>query len=155
MLVPSPRRPSERSEDLRDSKQIRLYFDDGEELSESSSLAKYVRREGEKLERVSVKGSLAKNVKAWQKITDDQFLLSVIAQGYVPPFCSKVPPFFARNNDNAKKELPFVLQAVSELLLNGFAKLKKRACLVTNPMSVSVQSNGKRRLIADLRHLNK
>ncbi len=45
------------------------------------------------------------------------------------------------------------MKVVSELFLNGFAKLTNPP-FVVNPFSVSVQSCGKKRLIADLRHLN-
>ncbi len=46
-------------------------------------------------------------------------------------------------------------QAVAELLVNGFAKLTKKRPTVCSPFSVSIQANGKKRLIADLRHLNR
>ncbi len=48
----------------------------------------------------------------------------------------------------------FVLKSISELLVNGFAVLSEEKLLVVNPISVSVQANGKKCLIADLRHLN-
>ncbi len=41
-----------------------------------------------------------------------------------------------------------------EMLHNGFAKLCRKPPRVVNPFLESVQSNGKKRLIADLRHLN-
>ncbi len=41
-----------------------------------------------------------------------------------------------------------------ELLHNGFAKLSRTPPKVVNPFTVSVQLNGKKWLIADLRHLN-
>ncbi len=41
-----------------------------------------------------------------------------------------------------------------ELLHNGFAKHSRTPPRVVNPFTVSVQSNGNKRLIVDLRHLN-
>ncbi len=54
----------------------------------------------------------------------------------------------------ARDEPDFVLKSVMELCHNGFAKLSRNKPMVVNPFSVSTQSNGKLRLIADLRHLN-
>ncbi len=41
-----------------------------------------------------------------------------------------------------------------EMLDNSFAKLCREPPKVVNPVLVSVQANGEKQLIADLRHLN-
>ncbi len=101
-----------------------------------------------------MKGSLKRNVAGWEKLTNDSFILSVVKDGYAPPFKRDPPAFFKKNNVNALREPVFLVKAVAELLVNGFARLTKTPPKVVNPFSVSVQSNGKKRLIADLHHLN-
>lgn len=45
--------------------------------------------------------------------------------------------------------------SIIELLENGLISEQNTEFLVTNPLSVSVNSSGKRRLILDLREVNK
>ena len=49
----------------------------------------------------------------------------------------------------------FVLEAIQELLLSGSVVQVSSPSHVVNPLSVSIQSCGKKRLILDLRHVNK
>ena len=49
----------------------------------------------------------------------------------------------------------FVEEAIEKLLLNNRVVEKFTPPYVTNPLSVSVEANGKKRLILDLRHVNK
>ena len=44
---------------------------------------------------------------------------------------------------------------MEELLLTNRVVEKQNPLYVVNPLSVSVQTNGKKRLILDLRHVNK
>ncbi len=67
-----------------------------------------------------------------------------------PPFKRDPPTFFKKNNLNATNEPVFLVKAVAELVVNGFARLTKTRPKVVNPVSVSVQSNSKKCLIADL-----
>ncbi len=64
-----------------------------------------------------------------------------------------LPTFFKKNNLNATNEPIFLVKTVAELVVNGFTRLTKTRLKVVNPVSVSVQSNSKKHLIADLRHL--
>ena len=52
------------------------------------------------------------------------------------------------------KESSFVNRAISELLKNSCIELCANAPDIVNPLSVSIQSSGKERLILDLRHVN-
>ncbi len=49
----------------------------------------------------------------------------------------------------------FVFKSIAEGLKNGCMRLVSEKPSVVNPLSVAVQSNGKKRLICDLRHVNK
>ncbi len=55
----------------------------------------------------------------------------------------------------AKENYELMLQSIAELLVNDFVELMHYKPRVVNPFSVSIQGNGKKRLIANLRHLNK
>ena len=59
------------------------------------------------------------------------------------------------NNVSALSHSNFVNSAISELLVTGCITLCKRQPYIVNPLSVSVQHSGKRRLILDLRNVNK
>ena len=53
------------------------------------------------------------------------------------------------------KEDEFVRQAISDLVDRGLVEVCNQAPTVVNPLSVSTQANGKKRLILDLRLVNK
>ena len=62
---------------------------------------------------------------------------------------------FFDNNHSAFMHTDFVLEAIQELLLSGSVVQVSSPPHVVNPLSVSIQSCGKKRLILDLRHVNK
>ena len=103
---------------------------------------------------VSVKGKLSKLIAFWHSIGAPDFILSVIRDGYKIPFISTPPPHHSKNNSFALKELGFVTEAISELLSDNRAEEIFSPPDIINPLSVSVQANGKKRLILDLRHIN-
>ncbi len=131
-----------------------LQYSDSTAVSSRDSIIQYIEAHGDELERANVKGSLARHADLWKTLTSDQLILGIIENGYQPPFLSTPPRFCKKHNTTATKNSDFVTHSVVELILNGFAKLTKKPCKVTNPFTVSIQSNGKKRLIADLRHLN-
>ncbi len=131
-----------------------MQYSDGTAVPARDNIAQYVEAHGDELERVNVKGSLARHADFWKTLTSDQLILGIIENGYQPPFLSTPPKFRKKNNATAIKNSQFVTHSVLELIINGFANLTKKPCKVTNPFTVSTQSNGKKRLIADLRHLN-
>ena len=102
----------------------------------------------------SVRGRLAKCISEWEGINAPGFILEVIREGYKIPFVSLPPPKHGVNNLSAIKEAVFVCEAILDLLkINGIEELSEVPNIV-NPLSVSVQSSGKKRLILDLRHVN-
>ena len=70
------------------------------------------------------------------------------------PFVSGPPGVFLRNNRSAISYSEFVESAILELLKNGCIAKVSSPPVVVNPLSVSIQSNGKKRLILDCRHIN-
>ncbi len=130
------------------------FFDDGSALARADTLFEWCVQNGSDVARSSVKGSLAAHSGAWRQVTSDPEILKVVTSGYAPPFEEVPSAFQAKNNTTATAHAKFVIGAIAEMLFNGFAKLTKTKPLVVNPFTVSIQSNGKKRLIADLRHLN-
>lgn len=102
----------------------------------------------------SVRGNLAKCYQEWEKIGASGFILSVIRNGYKIPFIDFPTPKVCRNNGSALKEKEFVSEAISDLLGNRCVEVLDYPPAIVNPLSVSVQSSGKKRLILDLRHVN-
>ena len=102
----------------------------------------------------SVRGRLSKCISGLERINAPGFILEVIREGYKIPFVSLPPPKHGVNNLSAIKEAVFVCEAILDLLkINGIEELSEVQNIV-NPLSVSVQSSGKKRLILDLRHVN-
>jgi len=106
-------------------------------------------------EHVSVKGRLKKQIDYWKNIGASDFVVSVIEKGYVIPFIETPKPSFKRNNRSAENNLDFVLEAVKELVDSGRVVKTPFKPIVVNPLSVSENKSGKKRLILDLRITNK
>ena len=62
---------------------------------------------------------------------------------------------FRNNNKSAFDNSDFVTKAVLDLLKNGCIEKFKIKPTVVNPLTVSIQMLGKKRLILDLREVNK
>jgi len=84
--------------------------------------------------------------------------LEIIREGYKILFVSFPPPKHSNNNFSAIKEKDFVSEAILDLLkMNCIDELEEAPPSpldIVNPLSVSTQSPGKKRLILDLRHVN-
>ena len=103
---------------------------------------------------VKVKGNLKLNVAFWEHIGASRFIRDTILDGYKIPFIHTPPSAHFCNNRSAIQYSDFVGQAISDLLATGSVVECESAPTVVKPLSVSVQSNGKKRLILDLRHPN-
>ena len=104
----------------------------------------------------SVKGRLKDHFNFWpHDLGASDFILQIISNGYAIPFVT-IPPYkaFFRNNNSAVKEAGFVSEAHQELVHSGCVVEVSTSPHVVNPLSVSIQSTGKKRLILDLRHAN-
>ena len=81
--------------------------------------------------------------------------MSLLKHRYFIPFKTTPPSIRLGNNRSAKNHPGFVSEAVSDLLELGLITEMFSAPTVVNPVTVSFNSEGKGRLILDLRHVNK
>ena len=101
-----------------------------------------------------VKGRLRRALHEWKLIDAPKFIIEVIEFGSKLPFIHIPPPNVLKNNRSALMEVSFVEEAIQDLLkLNCLAELSVPPEIV-NPLSVSIQKSGKKRLILDLRYIN-
>ena len=138
----------EPSQSLQDRDKSSNYF------PEHSNLDSYEYEQGVSSNFV-VPGSLKNHIQFWRSIGTSQFILDVIDEGYRIPFYSTPPPSFWQNNKSALAHPSFVDEAISELLLSNRVFETDVIPRNVNPLSVSIQSSGKKRLILDLRFINK
>ena len=103
----------------------------------------------------NVKGNLRRDVELWKCIGTPSFILNVIERGYFLPFVSFPEPVVLKNNRSSLSHAEFVEEAIQELDESGRFVETKVPPRVVNPLSVSVQANGKKRLVLDLRYVNK
>ena len=103
----------------------------------------------------NVKGNLRRKLEFWKRIGTSKFILNVIERGYMLPFLSLPKPAVFRNNRSSLAHAKFVEDAIRELVESGRVIEVVVPPLVVNPLSVSVQATGKKRLILDLRYVNK
>lgn len=104
--------------------------------------------------QVSVKGKLLKSIGHWRLLGAPDFILSIIRCGYKIRFISMLPSQHYKNNRSAANECEFVGEAILKLLRDNRIKEVFSPPDIINPLSVSVQSSCKKRLILDLRHIN-
>ena len=104
--------------------------------------------------QVIVKGRLRTNISIWQSIGASKFILNTLSFGYKIPFSREPTSVFLTNNRSAFDDSDFVESAILELLSVGSIVSCTSPPDLVNPLSVSVQSSGKKRLILDLRHVN-
>ena len=97
---------------------------------------------------------MRKSIHIWREIDAPRFIVDTIEFGYKLSLLQIPPPFVPTNNNSALQE--------SELVESAISKLPSLECItevfappaVINPLSVSIQKSGKKRLILDLRHVN-
>ena len=85
----------------------------------------------------------------------NDFILWVIDKEYAIPYITFPQNAFFDNNNSALMQADFLLEAIQELILSGSVVQVSSPPHVVNPLSVSIQSCGKKRLILDLSHVNK
>ena len=105
-------------------------------------------------EIVSVKGNLRKSLSFWKSFCSDAFILDIVEFGYKLPFTEIPPSSVSSNNRSAIDHSDFVQESISQLLESGCVRLMSTRPYIVNPLSVSVQNSGKKRLILDLRKVN-
>lgn len=105
---------------------------------------------------VNVKGRLKDHIQFWRNIQAPDYIIDIIDSGYKIPFQTTPYMSFSKNNASTLKHSEFVCESIEELLASGriTQQPSKDTLKVVNPLSVSVQSTGKMRLILDLRFVN-
>ena len=104
---------------------------------------------------VNVRRNLRRNFDFWKRIGTPSFIRNVIERGYLLPFVSFSEPVVFKNNRSSLSHAEFVEEAIRDLIESGRVVQTKVPSRVVNPLSDSVQANGKKRLILDLRYVNK
>ncbi len=89
----------------------------------------------------------------WYEIEAPFFVTNVFEKGYFLPFFNFPPPLFCKNNASALAHREFVEREIFELYLKNCIR-EVESSFICNPLSVSIQANGKKRLILDLRKVN-
>ena len=118
---------------------------DFDHISLDSNFAEYF----EGSSQVIVKGRLQANISFWQSIGTSKFILDTLSFGYKIPFSQEPSSVFLNNNRSALGDSDFVESAIQELLRVGSIVSCTCPPDVVNPLSVSVQSSGKKRLVLE------
>ena len=103
----------------------------------------------------SVKGRLSKSRTFWKEtLKASQFIQNIVEEGYrIPLYIIPEPKCFC-NNKSALKEEQFVTDSIKDLLNHNLIVESNTIPHVVSPLSVSINSSGKKRLILDLRYVN-
>lgn len=105
--------------------------------------------------KCNVKGRLRAHVGFWEDIQAPAFIIDCIKEGYRIPFYVTPAGALFKNNHSALQHAEFVYEAILELVsTNRVVEVAKSHLKIINPLSVSVQNCGKKRLILDLRYVN-
>ena len=105
---------------------------------------------------VSVQGRLKERVSFWKEVLKaPETVLRTIESGYVLPLKCNPTPLLRYNQQSALANADFVQQSISELLANRCIRQIPNVPYICSPLSVVESSNGKKRLVVNLRHLNK
>ena len=92
---------------------------------------------------IIVKNRLRNHIAFWKDIGATQFILDIILYGFKMPFYQLPPSSFLKNNMSALRER--VQEAILNLLDRGLIQKCDYVPKVVNPLTVSFQSNGKKR----------
>lgn len=101
-----------------------------------------------------LKGRLRSCLSYWHTIGANSFVIDIIKFGYRIPFISTPCQARFSNNQSALNNASFVESAIAELVHTHAVVELPFIPHVVNPLSVSIQSSGKKRLILDLSHVN-
>ena len=104
----------------------------------------------------SVRGRLKGCLAFWKEELDaPPWILDTIENGYVLPFYNEPEPYTRPNQKSALVERDFVNGAVADLLAGGYIEVAREVPHVCSPLSVITNQSGKKRLVVNLRHVNR
>ena len=122
-------------------------------LSEDYNIQEFELEKGNNY--LSIKGRLKKNLIFWQEtLSASSAILEIIDNGYKIPFFKTTKRASFRNNESALKNKDFVQEPIFELLKCGSIIVAENLSEVINPLSVSINSSSKKRVILNLRYVN-
>ena len=101
---------------------------------------------------ISVKDKLKDKYEFWQNsIKANEIILQIVEEGYMLLFTETSSEAKVSNNKSALTNFAFVQEAIEDMLLSRTIKQVKAPLKTMKPLSVSVNSKGKKRLILHLR----
>ena len=104
----------------------------------------------------SVQGRLKQHSVFWENtLAASKFILDIIRTGYKLPFIKFPIPYFQENHRMSLANETFVKDAIQELSGNNCVRLVEQCPTVCSPLQVVSNARGKRRLVIDLRYVNK
>lgn len=103
-----------------------------------------------------VKGRLHNEIKYWEEVLKATSpVISILQQGYILPFLSVPDSKLFNNQRSALENAVFVSQSIVELLGHGCIKELVFPPNVCSPLVVVVSRAGKKRLVINLRYVNR
>ena len=98
----------------------------------------------------SVKSRLRDHIEFWKSnLFANEFILNTLQYGYIIPFKNVPPGAYLKNNRSSLVHSEFVKSAILELL-QAKCVTEVEMPYIVNPLTVSVNSSGKKRLVLDL-----
>ena len=105
---------------------------------------------------VVVKGRLKEHVSFWKDtIRAPATIIDTIKSGYVLPLKSEPTTYVCKNHQTANRNCSFVGSSISELCAMRCVVKVSDMPHICSPLSVVESSSGKKRLVLNLRHLNR
>ena len=105
---------------------------------------------------MDVQGSLREKLSFWEHVLKAPSpIIECIRDGYKLPLLSTPAPFSGSNQSSALESAEFVTSALSELLVNRCIRKVNDKPRICSPLSVVRNSEGKERLVLNLRYLNR
>ena len=103
----------------------------------------------------NVKGSIKSKSEYWIEIGANSKIVDVVKNGYKLPLIDTPLSANFSNNKSALQNQNFVSESIASLIESGCVIETSSPPKVVNPLSVNINHNGKKRLILDLRYINK
>ena len=142
-------------EELKKNEKISILKDKVDDLfQEKSSFHSDSESITQSMLNVSPVNSLKNHIDYWRKINASDYILKIIAEGYMLPFKTTPDNILLDNNSSSKNNTNFVNDEIKKLIGKGCISEVFTQPKVVNPLTVAGNSS-KLRLVLDCRHINK